>query len=213
MQRHLPMLAAVVLAGGLYAAIETQATPPPTLYKVVPGAVVRKTPPQHPPVSIGASFTLVEASDGHPASEIGADGTPVVNGGACLVFQDGRNVLSCTTQAQCDTAAAPARSTGYCDAVDGGTGTCWYKQNKPFHFAAGTGYMVDEFCIKSGSDKSLVVGVVNELPIRAGRPLGPQHKLRWRLTTCQGLVKGGCGKPNAVQGVDLKTRFGPIEEF
>lgn len=213
MQRHVPLVAVVVLACGLYAAIESQATPPPKLYKIAPGAVTKKTPPQHPPVSIGASFTLVEASDGHPASRIEADGTPFVTGGACLVFQDRDDVLACTNQGACNTTGAPANSVGYCDAVDGGTGTCWYKQKVTFEFAPDTGYMVDEFCVRSGPEKSLVVGKVNDLRIRAGRPLGPEQKLRWRLTTCQGLVTGGCGKENAVQGVDFETEFGPIEEF
>jgi hypothetical protein len=211
MQRISLLVAALVAACVIYAVVN--AAPPAPKYKVVPHDVTKKNPPDHPARSIGGTFTLVEAPDGDPASSVDAEGKPFVTGGACLVYQERRNAMACTTQQQCRD-AAPAGGYGYCDSLtEGSPGSCWFKQPSASSGTTIDGYLRDDHCIKSGPAKTLIVDKVNDMPVGPGRPLGNDKKLSWRITTCQGIVAGGCANPNAVQGVDVRTRWGDVLDF
>jgi hypothetical protein len=165
--------------------------------------VVKKSPPEHPQGTVGGTFELVESADGDPPVKI-VDGNPFVTGGACLVFQDMRHVLSCNTQDDCasNPPHGPENGFGYCHQA---SKTCWFKKESTAHDDE-NGYKVDDYCIKSTPARTLVLDRVNEMPT----PKGPPNTTRWRLTACQGITPVGCA--GGVEGVDLRTYWGDVLE-
>lgn len=176
----------------------SQANPPEKKYKVEPVDVVWKRPPGHRPGDVSGTFKLIESADGDLPSSI-ENGQPVVTGGACLVYQDKRNVKSCQADADCPPPVAGGH--GYCHPTEK---QCWFK-DAPGSFPNNPDdYIVEANCLKSGPN-SLHVDRVNQLQIVNGHPA----QYRWRITTCQGLVALGCksGDPDKA-----RSRWGDVLE-
>jgi len=207
MQRIGLLIAAMVaILGGLQLAA---ATPPQTRYRVEPGNVVKDNPANPALTTVGGTFTLVEANDGVPPHRMD-DGRPFVTGGACMVYQDRDEAFACTKQSDCE-AHAPAGGFAYCDA-GAEHPTCWLKDASTRNGFNEDQYLVDDRCIKSGFDKSLIADKVNTLPTGPARRAGAlRQKLRWRVMTCQGLVQGGC-RDQVREGATYTLRFGSIKQ-
>ena len=144
-------------------------------FKVEPGPVEVKQG------IASASFRLIAASDGDPEALM-PDGKPGVTGGGCLIFQDAREPVSCTRQnLECDSRKPSVANGAYCDvAVSTGAGTCWFRPTS-------------DPCYRSKMDR-LEYDKPHALTTESA-PFPPPAKVRWRVLTCQGLVAGGCGKP------------------
>ena len=177
----------------------SQANPPEKKYKVEPISVVWERPPAHQPGDVSGTFKLVESADGYPPSSI-ENGVPVVTGGACLVYQDKRSVKSCQSDADCSPPVAGGH--GYCHPTEK---QCWFKDAPGSFPDNADGYKVDAYCLKSGPVKSLHVDQVNKLQVVNGHPA----QYRWRITTCQGLVAGGCGSGDPDK---LRPQWGDVLE-
>lgn len=163
-----------------------------TFFKVAPGPVEVKGQ------TASGSFRLVSASDGD-LEALMPDGKPGVTGGGCLVFQDSIEQFSCTAQAECDSHKPAAAGSAYCDysATAAPTGSCWFTPTS-------------DPCYRSKLDR-LEFNKPHELTTNSS-PLPPPAKVRWRVMTCQGLVAGGCGKPDNIENVDFHIRWGPVTE-
>ena len=86
----------------------------------------------------------------------------------------------------------------YCDrAATDDAGTCWFTPTS-------------DPCYRSKVDRLRYDKRYALATERA--PLPPPAKVRWRVLTCQGLVTVGCGKPDAVENVDFRIRWGPVTE-
>ncbi|MGO4552101.1 hypothetical protein AB4059_13515 [Lysobacter sp. 2RAF19] len=163
------------------------------LFKVEPGPVAVG------PQTVSGSFRLISAPDGD-LEALMPDGKPGVTGGGCLVFQDALAQRTCTSQgAECDSQKPAAAGSAYCDygATAAPKGTCWFRPTS-------------DPCYRSKLDR-LRVDEAHALTSNAS-PLPPPAKVRWRLMTCQGLAAGGCGKPDHVENLDYRLRWGPVSE-
>ncbi len=164
-----------------------------TSFKVEPGPVDVQQQ------TASGSFRLVGAPDGD-LEALMPDGKPGVTGGGCLVFQDANEQFSCTAQGpECDSHKPAAAGSAYCDysATAAPTGTCWFSPTS-------------DPCYRSKLDR-LEYDKPHVLTTDSS-PLPPPAKVRWRVLTCQGLVAGGCGKPDNVENVDFHMRWGPVTE-
>ena len=142
------------------------------------------------PGRISGTFSLVPDRDG-PAGR---------TGGACLIYQPQppRQRKSCETAADCSVGSAP----GYCATEGPGeparTKSCWAKRAND--------------CRKSPS-VGLPEQVPQSLPVVAAHalPAPAPAAVRWRVVTCQNLTGMGCGSPTGIEGVNKRTRYGPVK--
>ena len=140
------------------------------------------------PARISGTFSLVPDRNGPPGR----------TGGACLVYQPQppRQRKSCETAADCAVGSAP----GYCASEGSGESararSCWAKR-------------ADD-CRKSPV-VDLPKQVPLSLPVVAIDALPASALVRWRVVTCQNLTPMGCGSPTGIEGVNKRTRFGPVK--
>ena len=132
----------------------------------------------------------------------GSEGKNV--GGACLLFQHINPTHACQTSRDCAPTSinnsggspnVPADWYGYCPPA--ASSTCWFRPGPR-----------DAYCnlgLTLALDQTMSLPTAEVHPTRFnGRPV------RWRVVTCQNLVAGGCGNPNAVEGTDKRLLYGPI---
>lgn len=154
-------------------------------WKIEPGKVT--VDPASPGV-ISGTFSLVPERDG-PTGK---------TGGACLLHQPQLPRLRkpCETADDCRVGSAP----GYCVADGPGdsarTKSCWAKR-------------ADD-CRKSPAE-GLPEQVPLSLPVVAAQVLPVSAAVRWRVVTCQNLTDRGCGSPTGIEGVNKRTRYGPVK--
>lgn len=199
--QHTGLLVAAIVAACVF---NVARAAPPTNYKVVPAAPVKKDPPAHPRGSVGGTFQLVESADGFAPIKV-ENGKPFISGGACLVFQDTAHVRTCGKQSDCTSNApeGPENGFGYCHAE---SGTCWFKKTSDVTIDPDNHFILDDYCVKSGPQNTLVVDKVCDMP----NPKGPPNTRRWRLTACQGLTQLSC--KDGVENTDFHTWWSEVLE-
>jgi hypothetical protein len=187
-------------------------------YRIEPGKVVVKRfanipqgdaeRPELPKVT--ASFALESDPDGDGPTRLSTGGTRAgVSGGACLIFQAVDYPKACTTHADCEQvtgarAVAESASTGYCLRDESSDGTpdrplpekvCWFRE--------------ESSCVRSPVNV-LTLNEVVQMPAVDAFPLGVDKPMLWRVMSCQNLTDSDCGRSTAQEGVNRRTRLGPV---
>ena len=153
---------------------------------------------------VTATFALRSDPNGDGPTRLSGGGTRNgVTGGACLIFRTVDHPKACSTHADCE-AVTESSSPGACLSYESSEGVpdsplpgkaCWYKR--------------DDSCIRSPVDV-LTLDKVVQLPTVDAFPLGTNRPMLWRVISCQNLTDSDCGSFTAQEGINRRTRFGPV---
>ena len=187
-------------------------------YRVEPGEVVVERFADTPQGTselletpqVTATFALRRDLNGDGPTRLSTGGTrDGVTGGACLIFRPVENPKSCSSHADCEfvTGAgtvAESSTSGACLNYELSQGVpngplpekvCWYKK--------------EDSCVRSPV-KVLTLDKVVHLPAVNAFPLGRNRSMLWRVLSCQNLTDSDCGNFAGQEGINRRTRFGPV---
>ena len=187
-------------------------------YRVDPGEVVVKRFAETPQGTalvlempqVTASFALRADPNGDGPTRLSSGGTRGgVTGGACLIHRAFDDPKACSNHADCEvvTGAGTALETsspGYCLSYELSERVpdsplpekvCWYRKGDP--------------CVRSPVE-ALTLNKVVHLPTVDAFPLGRSKPMLWRVISCQNLTDTDCGSGAGQEGINRRTRFGPI---
>jgi hypothetical protein len=166
-------------------------------YRVEPGEVVVTRLTETPqgrtellePPQVTASFALRSDPDGDGPTRLSGGGRrDGVTGGACLIFRAVDDPKACSTPADCE-AVTESSSPGSCLSDESSK--------------------KEDSCVRSPVDV-LTLDKVVHLPAVDAFPMGRNRPMLWRVISCQNLTDSDCGNPAAQEGINKRTRFGPV---